>query len=196
VIFNLATLHLGDVLMAMPAMRAGDSVVARPQHRVPGLPVDWLDSGNGLHAQHRPDQHVTGAWLELADREPVRHRLLPEVDRTLTVIAPDVAAPEKQWDKWEALQMELELPHAVRVGASLGREAWMALLNRAHTVICPDTGTAHMADALAVPKVIVLHGMGETHFNTYAPFWNRDHCIVRDSMGDISVNHVMEALRG
>jgi hypothetical protein len=178
--------------MAMPAMRVGDSVVARPQHRVPGLPVDWLDSGDGLHAQHRRGQHVTGAWLDLVGREPVRHPLLPEVDRTLTVIAPAVAAREKQWDKWDALK----LPHAVWVDALLARNAWMTLLNRAHTVICPDTGTAHMSDALGVPKVIVLHGMGAAHFNTYAPFWNRSHCIVRDSMGDISVDHVMEALRG
>lgn len=192
-IFNLSTLHLGDVLMAMPAMRAGDSVVAKPQHRVPGLDVEWLDSGLGLHPRIPHGEHATDAWLVAAGREPLRHVLLPEVERTLTVIAPDVKVAAKRWDKWDVLR--LKLPLAFWVTGALARDAWMDLLNRAHTVICPDTGTAHMADALGVPRVVALHGV-QANWPKCAPYWNRSHCIARDSMSAITVDDVLGALHG
>lgn len=192
-VFDLLSLHLGDVLMAMPAMRAGDAVVARPQHRVPRLPVEWLDAGLGVHAQIKRGEHATDAWLAAAGREPVRHALLPEVERTLTVIAPAVDAPAKQWHGWLALGQMLR--DAVWIGASEARAAWMGLLSRAHTVICPDTGTAHMADALGVPRVVALHGV-PANWPKCAPFWNRTHCVARDSMSEITVDDVMEVVRG
>lgn len=192
-IFDLSSLHLGDVLMAMPAMRAGDSVVARPQHRVPGLSVEWLDSGRGVHAHIQRVEHATDAWLAAAGRAPVRHSLLPEVERTLTVIAPAVDACAKQWHGWLALGAALR--DAIWLGASEAREAWMAMLNRAHTVICPDTGTAHMADALGVPRVVALHGV-PANWPKCAPYWNREHCIVRARMDDITVGDVLEVVSG
>lgn len=191
--FNLSTLHLGDVLMAMPAMRTGDSVVARPEHRVPNLPVTWLDAGTGIHAIPRYGEHFTDAWLRVSGREPVRHELLPAVERTLTVIAPEATGAHRRWTKWDVLQ--LALPRAVWVTAALARDAWMDLLNRAHTVICPDTGTAHMADALGCPRVVALHGH---HLNwpRCAPYWNRAHCVSRPSITDITVDDVLEAVNG
>lgn len=192
-IFNLSTLHLGDVLMAMPAMRKGDSVVARPEHRVPNLPVAWLDAGTGIHAIPGMGEHFTDAWLRVSGREPCRHELLPAVERTLTVIAPDAGSAARRWTKWDVLQ--LALPHAVWVTASLARDAWMDLLNRAHTVICPDTGTAHMADALGVPRVVALHG-SPTSWARCAPYWNRSYCVAKDSLSQITVDDVLERVSG
>ena len=192
-IFDLSTLHLGDVLMAMPAMRAGDAVIARPQHRVPGAPVAWLDAGRGVQACFERGQHVTDAWLALTGRYPVRHRLTPSDERTLLVIAPHVAAPAKQWGHWD--ELAARFADAVVLTADLCRDAWMSALNRAHTVICPDTGTAHMADALGVPKLIVLHGV-PANWPRCAPYWNRKGCIVRPSMDEITVGDVMEVVCG
>ena len=188
-IFDLRGLHLGDVLLAMPAMRAGDGVVVGAQHRVPGAPVTWLDAGRGPCVSSVG--HRTDAWLLATGRKPVQHALLPAADKDLLVIAPDVALPRKRWDKWDVLR--LHLPHAIWVTASLARDAWMALLNRAHTVICPDTGTAHMADALGCPRVVGLYGRD---FDTFAPYWGRNHCVVRDGMQAITVDDVLEAVHG
>jgi hypothetical protein len=193
-IFDLSTMHLGDVLMAAPAMRAGDQVIAKPQHRVPGLPVEWLDAGKAtIYPAMRRARHSTDAWLESTQRAPVRHALLPEVERTLTVIAPSVAAVRKQWHGWAALGRLIR--DAVWIGASEARAVWMDLLNRADTVICPDTGTAHMADALGVPRVIALHGV-PANWPHCAPYWDRRYCIAKDSMDAITVDDVMEVVRG
>src|SRR5690606_38424919 len=94
VIFDLSTLHLGDVLMALPAMREGDAVVTR--HRVPGAPVEWIDPEAAPPARERTypamrrGRHTTDAWLESTGRAPVRHRLAPESDKRQIVIAPAV----------------------------------------------------------------------------------------------------------
>ena len=192
-LLNLSTLHLGDVLMALPAMRAGDRVVARPQHRVPGAPVAWLDVGDGtvakLHAEHQTD-----AWLRATGREPVRHTLLPPRLRRGVVIAPSVDGPERQWRGWGDLIHAL--PDAEVVRATDSRHWWMQALAGAACVVCPDTGTAHMADALGVPRVVALHGQGQAHFERYAPYWNRQRCIVRDTMSAITVDDVLEMIRG
>lgn len=192
-IFDLSTLHLGDVLMALPAMRAGDVVSARERHRFPGAPVRWRDEPGGLHALAAPGQHVTDAWLALTGRDPVRHRLLPEEPKSLLVVAPEVAAPEKRWHGWTEL-ME-RLAGVVLLGATEAREVWMRALNRAHTVICPDTGTAHMADALGCPRVIALHGV-PANWPRCAPYWDRRYCIARTSMDAITVDDVLEVVRG
>ncbi|WP_333627813.1 glycosyltransferase family 9 protein [Stenotrophomonas cyclobalanopsidis] len=188
-IFNLQGLHLGDALLAMPAMRSGDSVAIGEQHRVPGAPVAWLDAGAGMVPS--PRGHRTSAWLDATGREPVRHQLLPSVDRDLLVIAPDVRLPRKRWHGWDELGRRL--PAAVWVTASIARAAWMHLLNRAHTVVCPDTGTAHMADALGCPRVVGLYGQD---FEQFAPYWCRDYCVSRDGMARITVDDVMGAVRG
>lgn len=193
-IFDLSTLHLGDVLMAMPAMRAGDRVIAKYQHRVPGLAVDWLDDGEGLHAVPKRGQHFTDAWLAASGRQPAYHRLLIAAEeRKLTVVAPLVVSAAKQWHGWLALGRYLR--DAAWVGTTESRSAWMALLARAHTVICPDTGTAHMADALGCPRVVALHG-APANWLKCAPYWNRAHCVVRDCMDAITVDDVMEVVRG
>ena len=59
-----------------------------------------------------------------------------------------------------------------------------------------DTGTAHMADALGVPRVVALHGQGQAHFERYAPYWNRRHCVVRDTMAAITVDDVLGMIHG
>lgn len=196
-IFDLRTGHLGDVLLAMPAMRAGDGVIARAEHRVPGLVVDWMDAGTGTRATCWHNVHCTDAWLRATGREPVRHALLPEAERELTVIAPHVKAKAKQWRGWRDLARELafDCKGLVLATAELGRVAWMELLSRAHTVICPDTGTAHMADALGCPRVVALHGV-PANWPRCAPYWNRGHCVVRERMDDITVGDVLEVLHG
>lgn len=190
-IFNLTGQHLGDVLLAMPTMRAGDSVIAAEQHRIPGLPVTWLDAGTGALADVAPGRHTTDAWGMATKRQAQRHTLLPAAEKNLTIIAPDVVAASKRWDKWNALRPKL--PGAVWVSGRIPRMTWMSLLNRAKTVICPDTGTAHMADALGCPQVVGLYG---SRFAEFAPFWSRTHCIVRAGMAAITVDDVLEAVRG
>ena len=193
-IFDLSTLHLGDVLLALPAMRAGDSVIARQEHRVPGAPVTWLDTGTGDVRPHLGRMHETAAWLEATRRPPRRHRLLPPAAlRSGVVIAPDVRSERKRWGRWGDLRMAL--PGADVIRATDSRHWWMQVLAGAACVVCPDTGTAHMADALGVPKVVVLHGMGWPHYNRYRPFWNARDCIVRDTMDAITVEEVMGVVR-
>jgi hypothetical protein len=194
-IFDLTALHLGDVLLALPAMRAGDAVIARPEHRVPGAPVEWLDSGRATVSPRLGSAHETAAWLAACGRAAAGHRLLPAMRRELLVFAPAVRLGSKRWSGFAALGAAR--PDAVWVGGDSGRDEWMRTLNRAHTVVCPDTGTAHMADALGVPRVIALHGMGRAHFERYHPYWSRGaHCVVRDSMSAISVGDVLERLDG
>lgn len=190
-IFDLGGHHLGDVLLAAPAMRPGDQVVVDRKHRVPGLPVEWQDSGKGITAHAASKRHMTDAWLIATGRAPRRHRLMSERPKTRLVVAPHVASSKRQWHGWDALR--IELPDAEWVGEKEPRCIWMALLNEAHTVICPDTGTAHMADALGCPKVIGLYGHG---FEMYAPYWNREHCVVRKGMDAITVDDVMERVLG
>lgn len=190
-IFDLRGQHLGDVLLAAPAMRPGDQVIVGKQHRVPGLPVEWLDSGRGISAHTAPKRHMTDAWLLAAGRESLRHRLMPEMPKTRIVIAPHVRSPKKQWHGWEALKARL--PYADWIDEHEPRCVWASLLNRAHTVICPDTGTVHMADALGCPKVIGLYGQG---FDQFAPYWNREHCVVRKGMDAITIEDVMERVLG
>ena len=194
-LLNLSTLHLGDVLMALPAMRAGDRVVARPQHRVPGAPVAWLDVGNGTVAKLHTG-HQTDAWLRATGREPVRHRLLPPAAlRSGVVIAPDVRSERKRWGRWGDLRMAL--PGADVIRATDSRHWWMQAMAGAAAVVCPDTGTAHMADAIGVPRVVVLHGMGQAHFDRYHPYWTAgEHCIVRDTMAAITVDDVLRKIYG
>jgi len=193
-VFNLLTLHLGDVLMALPAMRAGDSCIAQEQHRAPGAPVAWVDGVKGIAPHDLHLRHQTDAWLAATGREPMRHILLSPVERSGIVIAPTVRDAVRQWSGWDALTEAL--PAALVVTAEWCRKTWMQALNVAHTVICPDTGTAHMADALGVPKVVALHGQGQKHFERYAPYWRREHCIVRDSMQEIAVDDVLAVIHG
>ncbi|MCE7031746.1 hypothetical protein LY625_03790 [Lysobacter sp. GX 14042] len=176
-IFDLRAGHLGDVLLAMPAMREGDAVIAQERARVPGLGVQWRAGGSGIRPVHGQGRHATDAWLLASSREPVRHTLLPDVPRDLLVIAPVVESPRRRWHGWA--QLARLLGDVVWLGATEARQMWMETLNRAHTVICPDTGTAHMADALGVPKVVGLYGGAMDRF---APYWNRAHCIERPRM--------------
>lgn len=190
-IFDLSGQHLGDVLLAAPAMRSGDQVVVGKQYRVPGLPVEWLDSGKGISAHTAPKRHMTDAWLLAAGRGPVRHQLLPKRPRTLFVIAPCVKSVKKRWDGWA--EIVKRIPEVWWLDGETPRQGWMNILSQAHTVICPDTGTVHMADALGCPRVIGLYGQG---FDQFAPYWNREHCVVRKGMDAITVEDVMERVLG
>lgn len=200
-IFDLSTMHLGDVLMALPAMRDTDAVIAQPRHRVPGAPVAWLapddaPAAGRVYPAMRRGRHTTDAWLDATGRSAVRHRLLYEPhERVGTVICPDVSAASKQWprERWESLWREIPDAHVVTSAAPRGQ--WMQALNTADTVICPDTGTAHMADALGCPRVIVLHGI-PGNWPHCAPYWDRRYCIARASMDDITVEEVLEVARG
>ncbi len=190
-IFDFSMAHLGDVLMALPAMRWGDAVIAKPEHRVPGAPVKWLDKGVAtVHPAPRRGRHTTDAWLEATERAPVRHELMPAAPKKLYVIAPEVESPSKYWKAW----VDLDTNEDVILSSTMEREEWMDTLNQAHTVICPDTGTAHMADALGCPRVIALHGI-PANWPHCAPYWDRRYCIARDSMDAITVDDVMEMVR-
>ena len=203
--FDLRAGHLGDVLMAMPAMRAEDTVlVSEGRYAVPQLDtVDWqvgatVRGVGEVVPDNLPGQHRTSWWLNRLDREPVQHQLARNRARSGIVLAPAVAAGCKRWGRWAELHAELILRRqkCLAVGGYETRTSWMTVLSGAHTVVCPDTGTAHMADALGVPRVIALHGSREG-FRAYAPFWSRGkHCVVRDSMSDISVGDVLEAIDG
>lgn len=193
-IFDMRGLHLGDVLLAMPAMRIGDAVIVQEQHRVPGAPVAWLDTGTGTVRASLGHTHETRAWLNATGRAPERHQLLPPPEQRHGVVLATEAAPGKRWPHWLELQRRLG-PDALVVDDSFGRAEWMAALNGALVVVCHDNATAHMADALGVPKVVVLHGMGWPHYNRYRPFWNARDCIVRDTMDAITVEEVMGVVR-
>lgn len=196
-IFDLSSAHLGDVLMAMPAMRSTDAVMAKPQHRVPGAPVAWMEPKEGkatVWPASRRGRHTTDAWLESTGRGPVRHRLMPEVGRSGVLLAPAVAAESKRWHLWTELVAALDDDPAL-ITSEHSRADWMAALNQAETVICPDTGTAHMADALGCPRVIALHGI-PSNWPHCAPYWDRSHCIARNSMDAITVEDVLEVVRG
>lgn len=187
--FQMTTLHLGDVLMAAPAMRRGDIAVAKPRYQVPELPVDWAETGSGVMITHMG--HPTENWLKATGRPPKRHRLMPQARRRGILLAPQVSSPRKQWGHWRRLQKETG---ATLLSGGASRQAWMHALNEAETVVCPDTGTAHMADALGVPRLIALYAAAD--FERFAPYWDRSHCLVADTVSDITVEDVMEKLRG
>lgn len=190
--------HLGDVLMALPAMREGDSVIVSDErHTISGAPVQWLREGKAdTWPAMRRGRHATDAWLEATGRAPLRHRLLPApTERQGIVIAPSVAAVEKRWpwDRWAALMAAL--PGSRLLDDKIPRAQWMRALDEAETVICPDTGTAHMADALGCDHLIVLHGLAD-NWPHCAPYWNRSHCIYRPGMAEITIKDVLEKVNG
>lgn len=187
--FNLKYLRLGDLLLLAPALREGDTVAIDKQHRLTELPVHYTDKELGLKASAKFGQHSTDSWLEKTGRLPIRHKIREECSRKGIVIAPDVRSYHKKWDKWNCLISFL--PEATVIDNSYSRKQWVDTLNSAHTVICPDTGTVHMADALGVPKVIGLYSGG---FDIYAPYWNREYCIVKPSMEAITVQEVMDKI--
>lgn len=196
-VFDLRGLHLGDVLLASPAMRAGDVVIAKPEHRSPFLPVEWADAGRATVFPKLGHCHETLAWLEAASRIPVRHAPTLTSDRDLLLIAPTVKHPAKQWPSERWRELKDALPGSVLIDGSVPRNEWIAALSQAHTVICPDTGTVHMADVLGVPNVVGLYGLGQKHFNRYHPYWTQgEKCLVQDSMTDITVTAVLEKLNG
>ena len=187
---------MGDILMAMPAMREGDFAVAKEQHQFGGAPVSWMSPGPVPLAgvtwpAMRRDRHTTDAWLEATARPPVRHALMPTATKHGIVIAPAVAAEAKQWpwERWGELMAALSGSRLL--DEKVSRADWMRALNEAETVICPDTGTAHVADALGCPRVIALHGV-PANWPHCAPYWDRRYCIARDSMAEITVNDVLE----
>lgn len=177
--------------MALPFMREGDTVITAKYNWLPLPWLHWQESGRGIVAVHALNEHISEGWCRATQRVPVRHKLM-DTFPIAVVVAPDVVCEEKQWDKWEELRPLL--PNAIWIDESFTRDKWLYTLSRARTVICPDTGTAHVADAMGVPKVIVLHGMGKQHYIRYRPFHDSTRCIVRDSMKDITVEDVMEKI--
>lgn len=205
--FDMPGAHLGDLLMALPAMRAEDTVVTSRPERLAGL--SWptrvaFDPPAGAQpvepAALDPSRHATERWLQATGRKPRNHLGSAKVDRHWLVLAPAVDNLRKQWpaEHWNVLYERLSLHYGARViYAGASREAWRQALQYAHTVVCPDTGTAHLADALGVPRVIALHGMGQTHFERYHPYWTRgQHCIVRDTMEEITPALVEDMIHG
>lgn len=189
--FDLSTQHLGDFLLALPAMRQGDRVICHPMHHFG--PAIQVQTGRS-HEPLPPEGHKTQAWLSITGREAIRHRLMAPVSRYGVLLAPAVSSSRKAWGKWGELRSRLG--RLTQVHHDDSRSMWMHALNRAEVVICPDTGTAHMADALGCPKVIALYGQGESHFQRYKPFWSSKYCIVRDRMADITVDDVLRMVHG
>lgn len=185
---NLQGGHLGDLLLALPAIRDGDSVACR--HRISSLSVTW-EQGGGFNPGVMPGRHMTDAWCEITRREPIKHLVAERIEEGLTVVAPCVADESRQWAGWGELVKRIG--RVVVLDAKVSRQVWIDVLRRARTVVCPDTGTVHMADALYVPVVVGLYGK---HFDTHAPFWDRSRCVVRDSMGSIQVEDVLEVING
>lgn len=177
---DLRTGHLGDILLASPAMRKGDTVLALDKHRFP-MEVEWGMDGDGVTGI--PGGHVTEGWLRATGRTPERMLEQPHKIKGLIVIAPDVVDDGRRWGRWD----ELKLP-AFWIRGNVPRKEWIELLGKAEVVICPNTGTAHMADALGA-KVIGLYESRHTHT---LPYWNSSYCIVRERLADIQPEDVLE----
>lgn len=202
---DLRTGHLGDLLLLAPALRAGDTVHGLPeQYQLHQLPVTYDPrpcAGAWDLGHHHYGEHRTEGWLRLSGRKPVRHRLLPADPplRSDVLVAPDSGHPARAWPHFQCLTARLRADppgYVTFVSHLLPRAQWLVELASAQTVICPNTGTAHMADALGVPRVIALYE-SEDSFRTCAPYWNRGHCLVAPPQGlaYLTVEHVMERLQ-
>lgn len=189
--FDLRSEHLGDVLLALPAMRSGDRVLCHPMHYFG--PASIASSGDKRVVLPKTG-HKTQGWLGATDRQAVKHSLMAQSRKQGVVIAPSVKASIKRWNKWAKLRQAIG--QLTEIHEDDSRSIWMNALNRAAVVICPDTGTGHMADALGCPKVIAMYGSGQDQFERYAPFWDGSWCIVRDNMADITVEDVLERIHG
>lgn len=201
-IFDLRGAHLGDVLLAAPAMREGDSVVvSNERYTLRSLPVKWLrymphNDSDMLHPGAEAGEHMTEYWLRATGRTPVRHSMQIESQKTREdiVLAPCVKHGSKRWHGWHALNDALmkQGRHTVMIGESLPRWQWIEALALARTVVCPDTGTMHMADHIGTARVIGLQ-LSDL-WQQHAPYWDRSNCIVRDRMDDITVQDVLEKI--
>ena len=201
--FNLPTAHVGDLLLLAPALRCGDVIYGLPkQHQLPQLPVTYRDTkpGVGLFdlAGHRSNEHRTQAWLRMTNRTPYKHCLFPANKQDGFVLAPCVQQKSKRWPYFDLLLARIREKYRnsyiTVIDDKTTRHQWMLDLASADTVICPDTGTAHMADALGVRRVVVLYPTKQ-HHQLYHTFWNQDHHLIADGdMSTITVDHVMEHL--
>lgn len=63
----------------------------------------------------------------------------------------------------------------------------MRLLASATVVVCPNTGTAHMADALGCRVV----GLYADRHRDFLPYWQRNYCIVRSRVERITPDEVL-----
>lgn len=206
--------HLGDMLLLAPALRAGDMVYnCPPEYRpplpiavsyaLPRTPVPQIARRNRAWIDAHPDMHATRAWLTRLKRTPRDHMLrLPRCPRPVinVVLAPAVRDAERRWPHWDGLIASL---HEAGINPTLlsgqaSRTLWMETLAQADAVVCPDTGTAHMADALGVPRVVSLH-VTERALRRYGPYWSRAAwslvAPVGGSLADITPAHVMERLQ-
>lgn len=206
--------HLGDMLMLAPALRAGDVVYnAQPEYRpplpiavsyaLPGTPTPIFARRRRAQVDARSDLHLTAGWLRALKRTPRDHLLrAPRSARPIAnvVLAPAVGYPQRRWPHWDMLIAAL---HEAGINPTLlsgqaPRQLWMDTLASADAVVCPDTGTAHMADALGVPRVVSLH-VNPLAIRRNGPYWSRGAWSLAPPPGgelaDITPAHVMERLQ-
>lgn len=198
VIVDMPGARLGDLLMLLPCLRAEDVVYHDANTADLTLPACQMKgSPNGKYAIHQGhlqlhSGHTTERWSKILGRRPQSHQLTQYSSRPRAgvVLAPTVESPTRQWDGWSALRAKL--PHATVIAADLPRREFIDMLLGAEVVVCPNTSTAHLADALGVPKVVGLYS--QALFQTCAPYWNPQHCIVAPSVTNISVGQVYESV--
>lgn len=181
--------NLGDCLLALPVCRPGDTIICDKKHWLPIGNINWKEKGKGIKINRVSSVHSTREWAKVTGRIPERF-FIKEHSPDLLVYAPMVMAARKKWNKWQEL-INTKKPDVV-IGATVGREEWIDILSKAHTVVCPDTGTAHMADALGVPKVIALYRTDM--WKTFHPYWNNKYCIHKKKVEDITVAEVLEKI--
>lgn len=79
---------------------------------------------------------------------------------------------------------------AVNLIGKDNKDTWSTTIAAADVVISPDSGAAHMADALGKPAVVLF---GPTNEKVWAPYWNRQFVIKEASMKQIKPKQVIEA---
>lgn len=206
--------HLGDMLMLTPALRAGDMVYNCPPEYRPPLPIvlNYMPhnapmSPVALRVRSKVEAsqhlHKTHSWLRALNRTPRDHMLrkvVPDAPPANVVLAPAVRDDRRRWPHWDMLIVALHERgiNPTLLSGQASREDWMRTLAAADAVVCPDTGTAHMADALGVRRVVSLHTSANS-LRRNAPYWSRGAWSLvapeGGTLADITPAIVMERLQ-
>lgn len=238
---NLYGQHLGDILMAMPAVHGyldeyperSVTIHADERYReymahIHGR-IEFEPCAGGITPDFR-GIHRSDAWIHAIGSPPKRPRYFDGPDTSdpfwclgggqWIILSPEVRHSSKKWSISNWIKVAEYATYSGMTVALVGGAdsvqdcsdikaaipgrkiidfsgwdspaEWMKLLASCAAVVCPDTGTAHMADFLGT-KVIGLYGVSK--LDEVGPYWDRRYCIEQPGMDKITPSMVIDQIK-
>lgn len=230
--FNMRTQHLGDLVMALPAItsclnqdvQVGVYIAKQYTRLFQHLEIDWLsrwlpteyEARRITHTGHRADMwanQVRKYGIEVNMERPpmVFDKYQGPLPDNYVVLAPYCDERKKQWDvikfnyigRWliangmnvviigplraKAMCSNIESPGVINLCGMDTVTNWPDIIYRAKTVVCPDTGTSHIASLVGTHPVTLF---GHTKASVYAPYWSKQYVASAKNMHLLEIDTV------